>query len=639
MIARLRAGTAAILSLILIVVGWRLAELPASSAAQDAGIAKRFTFQQSPLNTAKTDRTIRTVAPAYRDIDHWISAVGAAVALADVDGNGRADDACLVDPRDDTVTVFPVPGTGTRYPLLTLTPVGLPYDKTMAPTGCVPGDYNEDGRLDVLTYYWGRSPVVFLRGAGTGPPTAASFTPRELVTPYQVWNTNAVTVADMDGDGHNDVIVGNFFPDKARVLDPKFDSDDLIVMQRSMSAAYNGGTDHILRFQSATANSVTYTEAMSPFGDDDIAKGWTLALGAQDLDGDGLPELYMAHDFGPDRLMRNESTPGKVKLTLTGGVRHFGTPKSKVLGKDSFKGMGVAFTDLNADDTPDIVVSNITENYALHESNFAWVSSRPDVLGEDGVAYYDDESEPLGLSRSGWGWDVKIGDFAGEGDHQIMMATGFIKGTVNRWPQLQELALTNDDLLDKPGAWPRLREGDDLSGSDPNPFWSRGADGRYRDVAALLGVDDPGPTRGLALADVDLDGKLDFAAANQWRQSYFYRNTRTTRHPFLGLKLERPASCAAGTTAGAPLAPAIGATATLPAGASGVRVGQLYPANGHAGVSAPEMLFGLSGTGQVPVTLTWRDACGVRHTGSTDLTPGWHSLSLGADGSIKKVTT
>jgi hypothetical protein len=70
-----------------------------------------------------------------------------------------------------------------------------------------------------------------------------------------------------------------------------------------------------------------------------------------------------------------------------------------------------------------------------------------------------------------------------------------------------------------------------------------------------------------------------------------------------------------------------------------VRIGQLYPANGHAGVSAPEMLFGLSGNGPVPVTLTWRDACGVRHTGSTNLTPGWHSLSLGADGSIEKVTT
>ncbi|MFC6083866.1 FG-GAP repeat domain-containing protein [Sphaerisporangium aureirubrum] len=636
MIAKLRAGTAAILSLILIVVGWRLAELPASSAAMNSGIAQRFKFEQSPLNGAANARTIREVAPAYRNIDHWISAVGASVALADLDGNGLADDACLVDPRDDSVTVRPVPGTGARYPAMTLSPTGLAYDATMAPTGCVPGDYNEDGRLDVLTYYWGRSPVVFLRGAG--PLAAPAFTARELVTPYQVWNTNAVTIADMDGDGHNDVVVGNFFPDKARVLDPKAHQDDLLVMQRSMSAAYNGGTDHILLFHSATAGGVTYTEAKAPFGDDDIANGWTLAFGAQDLNGDGLPELYMAHDFGPDRLMLNESTPGKVRLTLMGGIRHFGTPKSKVLGKDSFKGMGVAFTELNADDTPDIVVSNIAENYALHESNFAWVSARPDVIGKDGVAYYDDKSEPLGLSRSGWGWDVKAGDFAGEGDHQIMMATGFIKGTVNRWPQLQELALTNDDLLNKPGSWPRLRQEDDLSGSDPNPFWSRGADGRYHDVAALLGVDDPGPTRGLALADVDHDGKLDFAVANQWRQSYFYRNTRTTRHPFLGLRLQRPAACATGAAAGAPLAPAVGAGVTIPAGASGVRVGQLYPANGHAGVSAPEMLFGLSGSGAVPVTLTWRDACGVRHTGSTNLTPGWHSLSLGADGSIEKVT-
>ena len=44
-------------------------------------------------------------------------------------------------------------------------------------------------------------------------------------------------------------------------------------------------------------------------------RGWTLAVGAADLDGDLLPELYFANDFGPDRLLHNRSTPGQARAS------------------------------------------------------------------------------------------------------------------------------------------------------------------------------------------------------------------------------------------------------------------------------------------------------------------------------------
>ncbi|MEU6038428.1 VCBS repeat-containing protein [Actinomadura sp. NPDC047616] len=645
MIARSRARLVQICSVILLLVAWQVATLPDASQAELRRLAARFAFERVPLNDAVVPREVRAVAPAYRHIRHWISSVGAAVALADVDGNGRPDEFCVVDPRDDSVTLAPVPHTGARFPATLLTPAGaLPYDATMAPMGCTPGDYNEDGRPDVMVHYWGRSPVLFLR---TPAPlgTARAFAPRELVTPYQVWNTNAVTLADVDGDGHTDIVVGNYFPDRARVLDTAARQSEL-VMQRSMSAAYNGGVNRILLWRSGAGGEqpdASFGAVPQPFPDR-VAKGWTLATGAQDLDGDGRPELYFANDFGPDRLLRNQSEPGRVRLRLVEGTRHLTTPKSKVLGKDSFKGMGVAFTDLNTDGVPDMVVSNITEQYGLLESNFAWLSTRRDVL-RGGTAHYDDHSESLGLSRSGWGWDVKTGDFAGTGTDQILQATGFVRGRVNRWPELQELAMTNDDLLARPGAWPRFAPGrDDVSGDDPNPFFVRGADGRFHDLARRLGVADPGVSRGLALADVDRDGRLDFAVANQWRQSQFYRNTRAARPPYLGLRLLRPAgTCqdASRGSAGVALTPAIGAAARVDAGGRGVRVRQAYPANGHAGVSSPDLLFGLPAgttarTAAAPVTVSWRDACGVLRTGRIRLAPGWHDLVLASDGSIRE---
>jgi len=288
-----------------------------------------------------------------------------------------------------------------------------------------------------------------------------------------------------------------------------------------------------------------------------------------------------------------------------------------------------------------MVVSNITENFALHESNFAWVSARRPVITGD-VAQYEDRSEPLGISRSGWGWDLKTGDFAGDGDVQIVQTTGFIAGSTNRWANLQELAMSNDDLLSKPRAWPRFAPGDDISGDDTNPFFVRGADGRFHDLAARLGVSDPGPSRAIALSDFDHDGRLDFAVANQWRQSYVYRNTRATSAPFLGLRLLTPAT-AGGCTRAAPvqgneLRPAIGATARILSGARGTRSGQVYPANGHGGVSAPELLFALQNPqNAVTAELTWRDSCGARHAANVSLTPGWHTLALHANGSTQEV--
>ena len=58
--------------------------------------------------------------------------------------------------------VAPVPGTGARYRAFALDPGrGCPTTgATMAPMGCLPGDFNEDGRMDVLVYYWGRPPVA-----------------------------------------------------------------------------------------------------------------------------------------------------------------------------------------------------------------------------------------------------------------------------------------------------------------------------------------------------------------------------------------------------------------------------------------------------------------------------------------------
>ena len=148
-----RRQAAKLTAIILVFVVYGFARIPKPSEL--AKLAEGFNFRASPLPTisGETQRTIRDVNPSLRRVAGWISSVGAAVALNDLDGDGLPNDACYVDTRIDKIIVAPVPGTPARYQPFALDPISLPYDKaTMAPMGCLPGDFNEDGLEDVLAY-------------------------------------------------------------------------------------------------------------------------------------------------------------------------------------------------------------------------------------------------------------------------------------------------------------------------------------------------------------------------------------------------------------------------------------------------------------------------------------------------------
>ncbi|HWS53044.1 MAG TPA: VCBS repeat-containing protein, partial [Pyrinomonadaceae bacterium] len=538
-----RPYAARLLAAVLLIGLYALARLPEPAEAELSALASDFRFAQTTLpglGGGEPQRSVREVNPSLRRLDAWVSAVGAAVALNDLDGDGLPNDLCHVDTRTDKVIVAPVPGTPPRYRPFALDPAPLPYDAaTTAPMGCLPGDFNEDGLTDLLTYYWGRTPVLFLR---RGPGGAAAlgadgYARRELLDTGARWYTNAATSADLDGDGHADLVIGNYYPDGARILDARSNVADR--MQDSMSLSFTGGPSHLLLWKGGQAGpqpSARFEEAGAGLTTE-VARGWTLAVGAADLDGDLLPELYFANDFGPDRLLRNLSTPGRLRFQLLEGRRTLTTPKSKVLGRDSFKGMGVDFGDLNGDGWLDIYVSNIAEEYALEESHFVYLSTGRVEEMRRGVAPYVDRSEPLGLSRSGWGWDARLADFNNDGALEAVQATGFLKGSANHWPDLHELAMGNDGAVSDPRSWPALHAGADLSGHEHNPFFVRAADGRFHDIAARLGMSQTFVSRGIATADVDGDGRLDFAVANQWDASVFYRNEGAGAGAFLGLRL------------------------------------------------------------------------------------------------------
>ena len=633
-----RRQAAKVTAIVLVLVVYGFARVPKTPESELTKLAENFRFRTSALPTlsGETHKTTREVNPSLRRIAAWISSVGAAVALNDLDGDGLPNDACYVDTRIDKVIVAPVPGTPARYQPFSLEPLTLPYDSaTMAPMGCLPGDFNEDGQMDVLAYYWGRTPIAFIKNSSS--LNGNSYTRTELVPGGARWYTNAATLADIDGDGHTDLIIGNFFTDGARILDARANVAD--EMQDSMSHAQNGGRKHLLLWKAPSQFEEVHNAL-----DDQSAHGWSLAIAAGDLDGDMLPELYFANDFGPDRLLHNRSTPGHPRFERLEGRRSFTTPKSKVLGRDSYKGMGVDFGDLNADGLPDIYVSNITQEYGLEESHFVFLSTGHTNLMKKGVAPYVDRSESLGLSRSGWGWESRLADFNNDGTLEALQATGFLKGNANSWPELHEVVTGNDQLLRHPRSWPVLQANADVSGNGHNYFFVRGADGRFHDIAAQLSLDQPLLTRGIATADVDGDGRLDYAVANQWETSYLYRNESDKTGVFLGLRLRLPVGqglsqtrvCreASGVAVKASR-PAIGAEARVFVPGRAPLVQQVDGGNGHSGKRSPDLQFGLGHLARkelVTVELRWRDAQGRVQQETIHLSPGdWYTIVLGSE--------
>ena len=639
-----------------IVVGtYLVTRLPVETIKERSDLASRFRFVKEEIPESPFDNmellNARQVHPSLTRINAWISATGAGATIADLDGDGLENDLLLTDPRLNKVIVCPVPHSGDRFTSFTLDAGGLDFDpNTMSPTGTLVGDFNEDGLCDLLVYYWGRTPVLFLRRAPNPPGQKEelrnSFEAMDLVAPDgspKKWYTHAATQADVDGDGHLDLIFGNFFQDGADILN-RYGAGVESVMQDGKSKAFNGGGPKLFVWEAASAgaNPIVSYRNRSDTLTDQMGNSWVLAVGAADLDSDGLPEIYFANDFGPDRLLYNRSIPGSPRFLSCEGTRNFTTPKSFALGHDSFKGMGVDFSDVNGDGIFDIYVSNIADEWALQESHFLWVSTGRLNDFRSGIAPYSQDSEEYGLSRSGWGWDCRLADFDNDGTPEAIQATGFIKGTINRWPELQALGTTNDRMIHDPRFWPRLQiPSADISGNNRNPFFVRSASGRYVNIAAELGIDDSLNTRGIAIADVDGDGLLDFVEANQWNPSYFYRNESASRMAYLGLHLLLPVNSGSSVVTvhdGHPSSqvvgrPAIGAVAQVRLHDGRTLVRQVDGGSGHAGRGSQSVHFGLGDASYGPwnVSIRWRAVDGALRSTTIDVETGWHTVVLGSN--------
>ena len=118
------------------------------------------------------------------------------------------------------------------------------------------------------------------------------------------------------------------------------------------------------------------------------------------------------------------------------------------------------------------------------------------------------------------------------------------------------------------------------------------ANGTFNEAGLTAGVASVERSRGAAVADFDLDGRLDILVSNRRAPMEIYRNeTQNTGH-WIGVKLIQ----------GGGNINAIGARVTV-----GRDIQQVYIGGGHAGGQALPLHFGLGSSAEVSITVEWPD--------------------------------
>jgi hypothetical protein len=467
----------------------RAAALPLREIAVASGI--EFVHQAPTL-----DPKIRHVAP-------HVAALGACVAVTDVNNDGWADlyftssrfdanNALYLNNRDGTFH-----DGADRAGVAALNRAGEGVSM-----GAVWGDFDNDGFEDLFVSKWGYQQLLRNRGDGTFEDVTARGGLRRWM------NSNGAVWLDFDRDGLLDLYVTGYFRSDIDLWNLRTTR----IMQHSWEFATNGGKNLLFknlgngRFQDVT---------------DSLGVGstrWTLAAASADFNDDGWPDLYLANDYGPEELYLNKEGR-RFELARAG------------LQDDSKSGMAVAIGDVYNRGRHDVFVTNISEKGYLFQGN----NLRVNFLRE--LDRFDEVASGV-VADAGWAWGAQFGDLNNDGLLDLVIANGFISADSTRsyWYAMSKIAGAQGNIFEDAKNWPAIGTAS-LSGYERSRLLlNRGADG-FADVAAASGMTDRLDGRGVAMADLFNRGALDVIVANQRARPTLYRNADSARGHWLELKL------------------------------------------------------------------------------------------------------
>ena len=485
------------------------------------------------------------------DVLRMFTSGGAAAAAGDFDNDGF-DDLFVTDSNEGkTNYLYRNNGDFTFTDVTAKAGVGGGNDPLSIVADALWFDFDNDGWRDLMVVRFGTPILYHNQKDGTFKDVSAKSGLNKF------GNTIAAVAFDYDSDGRLDLMFGNYFK-PLNLLDLK----DPHVLPNDLDNAINGGGVTMWRglgdgrFEEVTdkAGFANHT-------------GWTLDIGHGDLDNDGDQDVYLANDYGTDRLYMNNGDGTFTEVT------------EKALGWDTKKGMNADLGDYDNDGWLDVYVTNITDEY-MKECNMLWHNNGDGTL--------TDVSRETGTCETLWGWAAKFGDYDNDGLLDLFVTNGLRSaGPDNYIPVLVNMITKPDVDFTDVREWPEI--GDmTWSGYQKKKFYKNLDGHTFKEMSAQAGVDNDKDGRGLAVADFDNDGRLDFLQTNADQEPFFYRNVSTPVGRWVQLKL-------VGTKANRD---AIGARVTLKTAAK-TMIREVEGGNGYAGQSTQRLHFGLGADGAV----------------------------------------
>jgi hypothetical protein len=425
---------------------------------------------------------------------YLLETMGAGVALFDYDNDGRLDiflvnGAPLADPTPKG-TIPQKSGPKDWNRLFHQKPDGTFEDVTEKAglqgvgygMGVAVGDYDNDGYEDLYVTAYGGNKLYHNNGNGNFTDVT-----EKAGVAGSGWSTSAAWV-DLDNDGLLDLVV-------LRYLEWDF-SDIWCGEHREGYRSYchpdlfkpipplvyhNDGNGH-------------FTEVSQKIG---IAKpGKGLGIAIADYDRDGHIDLFVANDSMTEFLYHNKGNGTFEELGLISEVAVDGDGRT-------YAGMGVDFADYNNDGRPDIVITDLAQQrYALYQNT------------GDGSFTYSSFNTGLAhatMLHSGWG--IRFFDYDNDGFKDLLIAQGHDLDTI-------ELNFPN------------------LHYREPMMLL-RNTRKQFMDVSADSGAvfKQPWLGRGMAIGDIDNDGRLDAVVSTNDGPAHILRNETETRNHWLTLKL------------------------------------------------------------------------------------------------------
>jgi tetratricopeptide (TPR) repeat protein len=427
------------------------------------------------------------------------------VSVGDVDNDGF-DDLYICQPAGLPNRLYRNRGDGTFEDITEKSGVGVLENTASA----LFADVDNDGHQDLIVVRT-NGPLLFLnQGGGKFQQKKDAF--KFASTPQGTFTGSAI--ADYDRDGWLDIYFCLYL---------YYQGTGQYKYPVPYYAAENGPPNFLMR----NNRDGTFCDVTAETGLNQNNTRYSFCCGWNDYNGDGWPDLYVVNDFGRKNLYHNNGDGTFTDVAEQAGV------------EDTGAGMSVCWADFDNDGREDLYVADMWtsagERIAAQDVFKKGATEavrrlyRKHAMGNSlfrNNGSFQEVTRSAGVGMGRWSWSSDAWDFDHDGFLDLYITNGMVSGPsredLNSFFWRQVVANSPDQA--KPSntyeqGWNAINEliraDGSWSGYERNVLYANNRDGTFSDVSGALGLDFLEDGRSFALADIDHDGRLEMFLKNR----------------------------------------------------------------------------------------------------------------------------